>query len=102
MIDSPHGQEKTHTQKEIREETGSPQKENNPEEKARPGKERHQKEARTRQEARAPHARRRFQSDFLAPGSSRLRKRGRIDGRRSGIRGRSDQRRGKRPRPRPG
>src|ERR1700684_4033025 len=81
------------------------------------------KPARGKNAARRPPARRRVQSDCLAPrprpgprrrrtirrqprplapGSSRLRKRGRIDGRRSGIRGRSDQRGGKRPRPRPG
>src|SRR5271154_1038442 len=123
MIDSPHGQEKTSTQEEIHEETRTPKKENNPEEETRTGEARCKKEALAPQEIRQPHSRRSFQSHRLAQpsrpgprrrrtirrqprplpqGIRRFRKRGRIIGRRPGVRSGSDQRRGKRSRSRSG
>src|SRR5271156_4547590 len=119
LIDSPHGQEKTSTQEEIHEETRTPKKENNPEEETRAQEE----PCAPQEEVRASHARRSIQSHHLAQpsrtgprrrwtirrqprplpqGIRRFRERGRIVGRRPGVRGGSDQRRGKRPRSRSG
>src|SRR5580658_4798709 len=54
MIDSRHGQEKTSTQEEIRQESGTPKKESHPEKETRSGEERCKKEDRAQEETRAP------------------------------------------------
>src|SRR5271154_1871657 len=66
MVDFPHGQEKTNTQEEIREETSQPKKEINPEEKVDAKAVRAKEEGLAPQKARLPLARRSLQSHSFA------------------------------------
>src|SRR5271169_193837 len=66
MVDFRHGQEKTNTQEEIREETSKPKKEISPEEKAGAEEVRAKEEGLAPQRARPPLARRSLQSHSFA------------------------------------